>query len=79
MGRASGGSNTPHWIRNNIIDFLRAMSMKIAVKMERSATRRRWERDCRELVEFGLLMRRIALDWTLSRRLREDLGAPPQT
>ena len=22
MGRASGGSNTPHWIRNNILDFL---------------------------------------------------------
>ena len=32
MGRASGGSNTPHWIKNNILDFLRAMSMKIAVK-----------------------------------------------
>ena len=32
MGRASGGSNTPHWIRNNILDFLRAMSMKIAVE-----------------------------------------------
>ena len=25
MGRASGSSNTPHWIRNNILDFLRAM------------------------------------------------------
>ena len=32
MGRASGGSSTPHWIRNNILDFLRAMSMKIAVE-----------------------------------------------
>ena len=32
MGRASGGSNTPHWIRNNILDFLRAMSVKIAVE-----------------------------------------------
>ena len=32
MGRASGGLNTPHWIRNNILDFLRAMSMKIAVE-----------------------------------------------
>ena len=32
MGRASGGSNMPHWIRNNILDFLRAMSMKIAVE-----------------------------------------------
>ena len=31
MGRASGGSNTPHWIRSNILDFQRAMSMKIAV------------------------------------------------
>ena len=32
MGRTSGGSNTPHWIRNKIIDFLRAMSVKIAVE-----------------------------------------------
>jgi len=29
MGRASGGLNMPHWIRNNIPDFLRAMSVKI--------------------------------------------------
>ena len=29
MGRASGGSNM---IRNNILDFLRAMSVKIAVE-----------------------------------------------
>ena len=32
MGRASGGLNTPHWIRNNIPDFLRAMSMKIVIE-----------------------------------------------
>ena len=32
MGRASGGSNTSHWIRNNILGFLRAMSLKIAVE-----------------------------------------------
>ena len=32
MGRVSGCSNTPHWIRNNILDFLRAMSAKIAVE-----------------------------------------------
>ena len=32
MGRASGGLNTHHWIRNNILDFLRAMSMKTAVE-----------------------------------------------
>ena len=31
MGRASGSSSMPHWIRNNILDFLRAMSVKIAV------------------------------------------------
>ena len=35
MGRASGGSNTPHWIRNDIPDFLRAMSMKIVVENEK--------------------------------------------
>ena len=29
MGRTSGGLNTPHWIRNIILDFQRAMSMKI--------------------------------------------------
>ena len=32
MVRISGGSNTPHWIRNIILDFLRAMSVKIAVE-----------------------------------------------
>ena len=32
MGRASGGSNTPQWIRNSILDFLRAMSVKTAVE-----------------------------------------------
>ena len=32
MGRVSGGSDTPHWIRNDIYDFLRAMSMKIVVE-----------------------------------------------
>ena len=25
MCRASGGSNKPHWIRNNILDFQRAI------------------------------------------------------
>ena len=34
MCRASGGLITPHWIRNNILDFLRAMSVKIAVENE---------------------------------------------
>ena len=34
MGRASGGSNTPHWIRNNILDFLREMSVKIALAVK---------------------------------------------
>ena len=32
MGRASDGSDTPHWTRNNILDFQRAMSVKIAVE-----------------------------------------------
>ena len=61
MGRASGGSNTPHWIRNNILDFLRAMSMKIAVENRKICNKTTMgERDCRELVRFGLLMRQIA-------------------
>jgi len=46
--------------------------------MERSATRQRWERGWRELMRLGLLLRWIALEWTLSRRWREELGAPPQ-
>ena len=33
----------------------------------------------RDLVRLGLLMRQMALDWTLSRRQRVDFGAPPQT
>ena len=47
--------------------------------MERSPTKRRWERGWNDLVRLGLLMRRMALDWTLSRRQRVDFGAPPQT
>ena len=30
------------------------------------------ERDWRDLVRLGLFMRRMALDWTLSRRFKED-------
>ena len=30
-------------------------------------------------MRLGLFMRRMALDWTLSRRQTVDLGAPPQT
>ena len=43
--------------------------------MERSLTKRRWERGWSDLVRLGLLMRQIALDWTLSRRQRVDFGA----
>ena len=32
MGRAFCGSNTHHSIRKNILDFLRAMSVEIAVE-----------------------------------------------
>ena len=46
--------------------------------MERSPTNRRWERGWRDLVRLGLLMRRMALDWTLSRKQRVDFRAPPQ-
>ena len=46
--------------------------------MERSPTKRRWERGWSDLVKLGLLMRWMALDWTLSRRQRVDFGAPPQ-
>ena len=45
MGRASGGSSTPNWIRNNILHLKRAMSVKIAIEKGKIAIRRRWERD----------------------------------
>ena len=32
MGKASGGSNIPHWFRNAILDFQGAISVKIAVE-----------------------------------------------
>ena len=32
MGRATGGSNTSQWIRDDIPDFLRAMSMKVWIR-----------------------------------------------
>ena len=32
MGRASGGSKTPNWVRNNILHFQRAVSMKTVVE-----------------------------------------------
>ena len=47
--------------------------------MERSPTKRRWERGWSDLARLGLLMRRMALDWTLSRRQIVNFGAPPQT
>ena len=37
MCRAPVGSNTPPWIRNNIPDFQRAMSVKIAVENGKTA------------------------------------------
>ena len=43
MGRASGGSNTPHWIRNNIHNFLRAMFVKIAVENGKICNKKRME------------------------------------
>ena len=32
FGRASGGSNTPSWTRNDFLHLQRAMSMKISVE-----------------------------------------------
>ena len=39
MGRASGGLNTPHWIRNIILDFQRAMPMKIMTENGKIGTK----------------------------------------
>ena len=32
MDKAYGGSNTPYWIRNNILDLKRSLPVKIAVE-----------------------------------------------
>ena len=32
MGRASGSWNMPYWIRNNVLDLQRAMSIKISAE-----------------------------------------------
>ena len=32
MGRASCGSSKPHWIRNEILDFQKTLSVKLAVE-----------------------------------------------
>ena len=65
--------------RNNIPDLLRTMPVNVFIKDGRFPTNRRWERGWRDVVRLGLLMRRMALDCTLSRRQRVDFGAPPQT
>ena len=44
MSLASGGPGTPQRNWNNIPDLLRTMSAKLSVYMERSLTKRRWER-----------------------------------
>ena len=49
--------------------------MKMTIENGQICNQATMGRDCRDLVRFGLLMRRIALDWSLSRRWREDLGA----
>ena len=47
--------------------------------MERSPAKWRWERGWRDLAKLGLLMRRMALDWTLSRRQTVYFWATLQT
>ena len=83
LGRASGCSNTPNWTRNDVPDLQRAMSStKISVEngkiCNQTTMRERLERVGEAWIGFGLLMRRIAVDGILSRRWKEDLGAPPQ-
>ena len=83
LGRTSGCSNIPNWTRNDVPDLQRAMSpMKISIengKICNQATMgERLKRIGEVWIRFGLLMIRIALDGILSRRWREDLGAPPQ-
>ena len=94
LGRTSCCSNTPHWTRNDVPDLQRAMSsMKISIENGKICNQATMGERLERIGEvwigfglgldwvwigFGLLMRRIALDGTLSRRWREDLGALPQ-
>ena len=77
MRSASGGPDTPQRNWNNVPDLLTAMPVKASVKDEKISTKRRFERGWGDLVRLGLLMRRMVLDWTLSRRQRVDFGVPP--
>ena len=73
MGRASGGSGTSHWNRNDIPDFQGAIFMIVSIENGKICNQMTMRRDWRDLVRIGLLIRQMVLDWTLSRRQREDL------
>ena len=76
MCRASGGSNRPRWIRNNILDFQRAMPVKIAVENGKICNKTMMGERLKRISEVWIVDETDSLDWTLSRRWREDLGVP---
>ena len=51
----------------------REQSMKISIKMQR-----RFVKKTGGLAKFGLLIKQMALDWTLPRRQSKVLGVPLQ-
>ena len=67
MGR---GSNTPHWISNNILDFLRAMFVKIAVKNGKICNKTTMGERLYKISEVWIVDETDS--FRLSRRLRED-------
>ena len=64
----------PQRNRNNVPHLLRAIPVKVSLEDGKISNKTTMGK---KLERFGLLMRRMALDWTLSRRQRVDFGAPP--
>ena len=52
MSRTSGGPDTPQRNWSNLPVLLRTMPVKVSAKMDRSPTKRRWERGWRNLVRL---------------------------
>ena len=62
MRRASGGSDTSHWNRNDIPDFQGAISMIVSIENGKACNQTTMRRDWRDLVRNGLLVRQMV--WT---------------
>ena len=75
MSRAYGCSEMPQINKNHLPDLLRTMPVKVSIKYGKLSNKTTIGKRLERLMRLGLLVRRKALDWTLSRRQRvDDLG-----